>query len=287
MERLPRERTEMLREFFLNNLEEHKGDIARVTAEKFDVSRVTVHRHIQFLINAGLLEVSGKTKARRYKLATLVNKKFSVPTDGLEEDVIWRSSVLPLIKPAAENIVDICQWGLTEMVNNAIEHSGSEFVKLGVCTTAVDILLTVSDEGVGIFTKIQHDHDLHDPRHALLELSKGKLTSDEASHSGEGIFFTSRMFEKFMISSGELAFCRFNKDQGDWLLQVEDTDYGQGTEIYMKIRKSARQTTQEVLNKYALPSGDFDFSKTHVPIKLAVYEGEKSQGPRPRDYLRE
>ena len=275
MNRPTREQNKALREFFLNSLEEHKGDIARVTAEKFDVSRVTIHRHIQALIKEGLLTASGNTKARTYKLATLVSESFQVPTEGLEEDVIWRKAMLPLIQRGPENIVDICQWGFTEMLNNAVDHSGAEFVELRVCITAVDILLTVSDEGIGIFRKIQKDHNLHDPRHALLELSKGKLTSDEASHSGEGIFFTSRMFDKFMISSGELAFCRFNKDHGDWLLQVEDTDYRQGTEIYMKIRKSAQQTTQGICNQFALPSGEFDFSKTHVPIKLAVYEGEK------------
>ena len=32
----------------------------------------------------------------------------------------------------------------------------------------------------------------------MLELSKGKLTTDSANHSGEGIFFTSRMFDVFL-----------------------------------------------------------------------------------------
>lgn len=274
MDRLTKEQNDALRAFFLGNLDEHKGEIARLTAERFHVSRQTIHRHVRALVKEGLLTASGNTRARTYELVRLVNKTFRVPREGLEEDVVLRKTIVPLIQPAPENVVDICSWGFTEMVNNAVDHSESEFVEFVIATTAVDILMTVADEGVGIFAKIQKDHGLHDPRHALLELSKGKLTSDATSHSGEGIFFTSRMFDKFMISSGELAFCRFNK-QADWLLHVEDTDYRQGTEVYMKIRKSAKQTTQEVLDQFALPSGDFDFSKTHVPIKLAVYEGEK------------
>jgi anti-sigma regulatory factor (Ser/Thr protein kinase) len=36
---------------------------------------------------------------------------------------------------------------------------------------------------------------------AILELSKGKLTTDPDRHSGQGIFFTSRMMDEFSILS--------------------------------------------------------------------------------------
>ena len=45
-----------------------------------------------------------------------------------------------------------------------------------------------SDFGIGIFNKIQQGMNLLDERHAVLELTKGKLTTDPARHSGEGIF---------------------------------------------------------------------------------------------------
>ena len=211
-----------------------------------------------------------------YALVTLVDEKFHSRTKGLEEDRLWRESVLPLIRPVPENVLDICAFGFTEMVNNVIDHSESETVMVEVSTTAVMIDLLVKDSGVGIFNKIQRDHNLHDPRHALLELSKGKLTSDQETHSGEGIFFTSRMFDEFLIASGELNFCRFNKEE-DWLLQVEETRHVQGTAIYMKIRRNATQTMQEINDRFApqLAGGENPFSRTHVPLKLAIYEGEK------------
>ena len=55
---------------------------------------------------------------------------------------------------------------------------------------------------MGIFKKIQKALDLLDERHAILELAKGKLTTDPKHHTGEGIFFTSRMFDEFTILSG-------------------------------------------------------------------------------------
>jgi hypothetical protein len=66
----------------------------------------------------------------------------------------------------------------------------------------------ISDQGVAIFQKIRDDFALSDAREAILELSKGKLTSDSANHSGEGIFFTSRMVNSFTILSGDLCYLR-------------------------------------------------------------------------------
>jgi hypothetical protein len=55
----------------------------------------------------------------------------------------------------------------------------------------------VRNDGICIFNKTAEDFNLDDERHAILELSKGKLTSDPSRHNGEGIFFTSRMFDDF------------------------------------------------------------------------------------------
>jgi hypothetical protein len=49
--------------------------------------------------------------------------------------------------------------------------------------------LYIIQNGVGIFKKIQNALGLEDERHAVLELSRGKLTADPARHTGEGIFF--------------------------------------------------------------------------------------------------
>lgn len=45
--------------------------------------------------------------------------------------------------------------------------------------------MCISDNGVGIFRKIQAALKLLDERHAVLELAKGKFTTDPKNHSGE------------------------------------------------------------------------------------------------------
>lgn len=85
------------------------------------------------------------------------------------------------------------------MFNNAIDHSGGTAITVQINKTAISTEIIISDDGIGIFKKIQSEFDLLDERHAIFELSKGKLTTDPRNHSGEGIFFTSRMFDQFEI----------------------------------------------------------------------------------------
>jgi hypothetical protein len=129
----------------------------------------------------------------------------------------------------------------------------------------------VIDDGIGIFRKIQRDFELNDPRHAILELAKGKLTTDPANHSGEGIFFTSRMFDRFIIFSNGLYFSHNEPDE-DWLLE-HDIDIN-GTSVQMTIHTNSDREINEVFDAYAADHQDFGFTKTHVPLNLATYGDE-------------
>ncbi len=181
---------------------------------------------------------------------------------------------VPHLKNVKQNVLDICQYGFTEMLNNAIDHSASNDALVVVEQTYTQIFLSIIDHGVGIFDKIQKDFDLIDARSALLELSKGKLTSDTSRHSGEGIFYTSRMFDEFDIRSGYLFYSRVRKDDSDWLIETEERPrYEIGTVVNMRISTDAHWTMLEVFNSYQ--NDDIGFRRTHVPVKLAKYPGEQ------------
>jgi anti-sigma regulatory factor (Ser/Thr protein kinase) len=265
-----------IRGFILDNIGEHPANIVNLTASKFNTSRQTASRHVNILVNAGLLIATGKTKARKYELKKLADELFPLNVkEGFEEDVIWREKILPLMDGLPKNVLDICQYGVEEMLNNVISHSESLTGWISVERDAISVTIHVVDEGIGIFKKIQQAFGLHDPRHALLELTKGKLTSEQTYHTGEGIFFTSRMFDEFSIMSGPLYFSRENKEGGDWLIEVEDRRQYDGTAIAMKIGTKARQTTLEIFTKAASGELNHDFSRTHVPVKLARYGTEQ------------
>jgi len=265
-----------IRDYILSNVSEHPADIVSLVVSEFKVSRQTASRHVGHLVNTGLLVANGKTRARKYELKQIIDEFFRLNvSQGFEEDVIWREKVFPLLKDIPKNVLDICQYGVTEILNNVLVHSESLDAFIHVQRNAILVQIQISDKGVGIFNKIQKAFNLHDPRHALLELTKGKLTSEQASHTGEGIFFTSRMFDGFSILSGTLFFDRTNKENDDWLIEAEDRNQTEGTFISMKIHTTARQTTLEVFAKATSGELEHGFLRTHVPVKLARYGTEQ------------
>lgn len=264
-----------VREFIVFNVQKHPIDIAREAASKLGISRVAVGRYLRELVSEGILIATGATKDRRYELKIIADywERINVTPD-LKEDEVWREKVSPFVKDLKDNVQSICNWGFTEMLNNVIDHSESSTAMISCVRTAATVELTVWDQGVGIFNKLQERFGLTDPRHALLELSKGKLTTDESKHTGYGIFFTSRAFDKFGISSGTLYFCRLNKES-DWFIETDDIANMPGTWIQMMIATNARHTMQEVFDKHIAEFDEGGFSSTHVPLKLAKYEGEQ------------
>lgn len=264
-----RARGEAVRKFILANLEEHAQDIVRVTAERFSCSRQAVHKHLQRLIDEGSVLREGNTRRRTYRLAPLarVEKAYTIQP-GLTEDEVWRVDISPVLGRLPDNVMGIWQYGFTEMLNNAIEHSGGSVVTLRIEKTAASSTIEIFDDGVGIFKKIQAALNLADERHAVLELAKGKFTTDPAHHSGEGIFFSSRMFDEFVILSGGVFFSHEFEETEDWIIQPGGTTGG--TLVRMVLHNHTARSTNNVFSKF-VSDDDFAFSKTVVPVKLMRY----------------
>jgi anti-sigma regulatory factor (Ser/Thr protein kinase) len=264
-----RDRGEAARKFIVENVQAHPSDIVKVTAEKFQCSRQAVHKHILRLVDEGAIMVTGKTRNKVYELAPLVTWKKNyavVPT--LTEDEVWRKDVSPSLGPMAENVSSIWHYGFTEMLNNALEHSGATLVTVELEKTAASTEVAIYDNGVGIFKKIRSALDLLDERHAVLELAKGKFTTDPANHSGEGIFFSSRMFDDFTILSGGVYFSHQFDKKEDWILQSSRNNAG--TMVEMKLHNQTARTTKKVFDKFSIGE-DYGFTKTVVPVKLTQY----------------
>lgn len=273
---MPRPRSEQsgaIKRHLLELIERDAGDVLAATAQRFGVSRQAVHRHLASLIKDGWVEASGSTRNKKFSLKSFTLGEWTLPLSSrLQEDIVWRERLLPHFAGAPENILTLWHYGFTEMLNNAIDHSGGHEVHLGLLRDALKTELVLIDDGEGIFRKIMRELNLYDERQALLELSKGKLTTDPMRHTGEGIFFTSRAFDDFSIESDKLNFSHRNDQPKDWLID-SDADGG-GTAVWLGLANDSTRTLKEVFDAYATPEGDFEFSKTVVSVRLARHEGE-------------
>ena len=218
-----------------------------------------------------MIRSSGRGNVKASWLIPLVQKLWEFPLDGLREDIVWKEKLAPLLSDLPENVRDMWHYGITEMINNAIDHSEGTALAVHFTRTALDVEVLIDDNGEGIFHRIQRLANLYDPREAILELSKGKFTTDPANHSGEGIFFTSRAFDSFIIMSRTLYFSH-KAEQDDWLID-DDRDIP-GTRVALKLDNDSQRTLNSVYAQFAEPD-EFTFSKTIVPVRLARHEGEK------------
>jgi len=238
--------------------------------EKFGCSRQAINKHLHRLVEEGAIVAYGKTRSTTYTLASLVGWSKTFPLDPqLTEDRVWRDEVAPSLGKLPENAIRIWQYGFTEMLNNAIDHSGGTEVRIQFEKTAASTEIALSDNGIGIFRKIQGAMGLMDERHAALELAKGKFTTDPQNHSGEGIFFSSRVFDGFQILSGGVYFSDEQSQKEDWIL--ERTNPRAGTSVFMRLHNHTSRTLRKVFDTFASGDEDYGFTKTVVPVNLVQY----------------
>lgn len=271
-----KERGEKIRRQIIRDVIHHPSGIAKHIAKIFSITPQAVYSHIKRLENEGWLASTGTGKGKRYFLGDIREYEgFFTFSKDFDENSIWRNYFSFLFEGVPENIVDICHYGFTEMVNNAFDHSGGGTVYISVSRKEESIIIYVIDDGEGIFRRITRLCNLPDERQALLELSKGKLTTDPDNHTGEGIFFTSRVFDRFEIDSKGLTFSHDDKDKFDFLDESKLPKNKVGTLIYMYIDRDSKRTDQEVFDEYSSGPDEYHFNKTVIPVRLAQYGNEK------------
>jgi hypothetical protein len=128
----------------------------------------------------------------------------------------------------------------------------------------------VQDDG-GIFKKVANFLNMADNREAILQLNKGKFTSDPSNHSGEGIFFCSRFFDEFQILANDLSFVRYNPEH-DWFITTLKTK--PGTTVKMMIDVNSNKKMKPLFRQFTDPES-FDFNRTEILVALSTLGSER------------
>lgn len=193
---------------------------------------------------------------------------------NLREDDIWRQDIAPYFEDIPRIVYDKVHYIFTEMMNNAIEHSDAEEIKVYLWKSPVDISFAIEDNGIGIFRKIQESLCLPEKSFAILELSKGKLTTAPENHTGEGIFFSSRIADIFAIISDELVFASNPQDKGGDTLFKRGSLFADGTSVFARINFDTSTTISDVFHMFTEHPEHIGFNATHVPVRLLEYGAE-------------
>ena len=240
-------------------------------SEILGISRQAVNRHLKQLILNGSLIKEGVTRGAVYKTPTsrknikAFRKNF--PLKGLEEDKVFRQidlvlNLTRLISPKAyENV----RYSFTEMLNNAIDHSKSENCRIEVLVDEFNFQFRIRDYGIGIFFSIYDKYALQDENSAVGELIKGKTTTMREKHTGEGIFFTSKVADDMFFRSHKIKLTFANQKNDIFIGEMKHI---RGTEVFFSIKKRTRKKLEDVFSIYAPEEYDFRFEKTRAMVKL-------------------
>jgi anti-sigma regulatory factor (Ser/Thr protein kinase) len=244
---------------------EHPHDLADHLGQRLDVTRRTVNKALRRLVELNWLARSGTPRRPCFRPGLLrqVVQRYSL--DGLEEDLPWSRDFAPYFS-LSDEVRRMTQHAFCELLNNAVDHSEGTSVAVSMRQTPSHVQLLVSDDGRGVFDKIHESFALADPALAMLELSKGKLTSQPQRHTGRGLFFTSRLADVFDLHANEHAFQRREWDRCGWL--PGNALKRQGTSVYAAIALDTTRTLDQVLGEHSVDGRGMDFDRTIVPLRL-------------------
>ncbi len=191
------------------------------------------------------------------------------PLAGLQEDLPWRRDFAPHFE-LPQTVRHLAQHAFTELLNNAIDHSGGSQVTVSMRQTPLHLQLLVSDDGCGLFERIAQSFAIDDPQLAMFELSKGKLTSQPDRHSGHGLFFASRLADIFDIHANHAAFQHraWGDDTASAAWRATRPAPRRGTSIYLAIALDTARTLDAVLRAHGGAHAGYGFTRTQVPLQL-------------------
>jgi STAS-like domain of unknown function (DUF4325)/Histidine kinase-like ATPase domain len=262
-----------MRTLILNTINKQRqvktADIVGLTG----LSRAYAQRFLKDLAEEGVIVLMGKANQAHYILPSKKGASNAKPLSvrrimtnkDLAEDKVLREikEGSAIFQGVAGNISSIIDYSFTEMLNNAIEHSTAQKIDVVIMRTATDIRFTVADRGIGIFNNIMKKKRLGTTIEAIQDLLKGKETTAPEAHSGEGIFFTSKIADLLTIKSFEKKLV-FDNAQQD--IYVKDVKPVRGTRVDFVLGLRSKKKLVDLFDKYTDES--FQFSKTGVKVKL-------------------
>lgn len=206
------------------------------------------------------LDGDGMSQTRRWEVPDLVvDHRLS----GLREDEVWHEMFATGVTGTmTQQAGEVSGYVFTEMLNNAIDHSGASDVRVAVWAGALGLRFEILDRGRGALPNLQEGLGLTDVYDALGELSKGKTTTDPDHHTGDGIF-SSKAVDVFTLESGGL---RWSVDNVRDDQAVGISDVVVGTRVRWEIDPTARRPLSEVFRAFTDEDHEFDRTITVVAL---------------------
>ena len=261
-----------IKRYLLRKIDEDDKALLPKIADAFGISSTSVKRYIDAEISEGHIRKDTGCSCGYTLVFSDKKQKYDLAGFTEREDALIYEDILPFLD-VNDRAKRIWRYVLPEMFNNALEHSEGSVVEAYVKKCCLYCEITIVDNGVGIFRKVMDAlkrFGYPDPliEDAVIELYKGKFTSCPERHTGEGIFFSMKMMDRFaIISDGNILRSGYANSPSfelshllDYAMKLTKT----GTVVVMKLENDTERESREVFNLYA--DDDEGIVKTRIPV---------------------
>jgi len=252
------------------------ADIVKATG----FSRAYINRFFKELKKEGKIALIGKANKAHYIFAEkeaikktkekILKTKRILKNKNLSEDIILNEvkENTGIFLNIRKNVIAILDYAFTEMLNNAIVHSRSGKIIVVMEQNKDNVNFEIIDFGIGIFNNIMKKRKQKNELEAIQSLLKGKQTTLPKEHSGEGIFFTSKVADKLVIQSSikKLIFDNLIND-----IFIKDVKATKGTKIKFLISKNVNRNIIKIFKEFSDKALGFDKTK----VKIDLYKANK------------
>lgn len=278
----------MIMQYMLQHIYLDDKSFIEKTISTFKISRTSVYNYLKQLTEDFYIEKDAQ-RACRYSLVDETYSFVYQTKEHLEEDRIFKHDIQPLIGHLPQNVFEILRYIFTEMMNNAIEHANATSIKTMLLVNKLNVRMLIIDDGIGIFKKIQQffaeqgeDLSLDEAVDALFP---GKLTTAKKNHTGEGIFFSSRAADQFVIFSENKCFR--HDSFSDIKFELKNILYTSGTCVAFSMNNNSTKQLKDVFDMFS--DAERGFFKTQIPIAHMFESGcpvSRSEARRLGSYVK-
>lgn len=239
-------------------------------ARHFGVTRQAVLHHLSGLREMGMARQIGQARAARWVRVFTETFYWELPQSddgGIAEHEMWahvKAHFPDEISGLSGETRDALEYAVTEMLNNAIDHSSGTSVSLSALFDDTHVEVVVADNGVGAFHHVQEHFDLPSEMDAIAHIAKGQQTTNPERHTGQGLFFSSRVVDMFEVAAGGHAW-QVDNLRNDATIAPSMTQ--RGTRVTLKTDVRGTRSPRMVFDKYADPD-DYKFDRANFRVSL-------------------
>lgn len=260
------------KEIILELAQKQEKLITKDIAKKLGFSHQFASLLLRELVQAGELVKFGSTRSAFYTLPQKA-KQFSANWSqkfvlkGLQEHEVIKTldRQSGLLSDLTDDVRSIFDYAFSEMLNNAIEHSRSTHAVISVTKGNGVLGFEIRDFGIGVFRNVMQERKLESELEAIQDLLKGKTTTQPHAHSGEGIYFTSKIADVFVLDSfGQQL------EVNNLLLDVfvRSDRSRKGTEVVFQISLKSKKHLGDLFRDFKSDPDIDAFDKTKILVRL-------------------